>query len=236
LPKSSGRIQQVLVDTGARSRPAKAWPRAEDIAAGNAALAQHQTRLSKMRSGGRSEDILASEAGLTAAEAKLQALQNGADDGARQAQQCAVDSDAAAVATAEVAYAALRGQNSANLQAAQAQVDSLEAQIAIAQSLIKSFVQLKDRNLRTCTPDQLSEVVRGFGADIPGVKVTAAPISQFGPGGASVQVRVQGDLIGNALHAEAVHINGDPADDRRQRGQDIAEASVRKAAVRPHWR
>src|SRR5579859_1143953 len=55
------------------------------------------------------------------------------------------------------------------------------------------FVQLKDRSLRTRTPDQLSEVVRGFGADIPGAKVTAAPISQFGPGGASVQVRVQGD-------------------------------------------
>jgi hypothetical protein len=155
-PDASSRCSSILA---VRSRPAKGWPRVEDIAAGNAALAQQQTRLSKMRSGGRSEDILASEAGLTAAEAKL-----------------------------------------------------------------------------TCTPDQLSEVVRGFGADIPGVKVTAAPISQFGPGGASVQVRVQGDLIGNALHAEAVHINGDPADDRRQRGQDIAEASVRKAAVGPHWR
>jgi phage shock protein A len=117
-----------------------------------------------MRSGGRSEDILASEAGLTAAEAKLHALRNGADDGARQAQQCAVDSDAAAVVTAEVAYAALRGQNSANLQAAQAQVDSLEAQIAIAQSLIKSFVQLKDRNLRTCTPANCRKL---YAASVP---------------------------------------------------------------------
>jgi hypothetical protein len=70
-PDASSRCWSTLA---IRSRPATAWPRVEDIAAGNAALAQQQTRLSKMRSGGRSEDILASEAGLTAAEAKLHML------------------------------------------------------------------------------------------------------------------------------------------------------------------
>lgn len=170
VPKSSGRVQQVLVDTGSQVKAGdslavleqdsaqisvlqvgaalagaqaklasmQAGPRAEDIAAAEAALAQQQARFSNMRSGGRSEDILAAEAGVAAAIARMQALENGADDGVRQAQQSAVNSDAAALASAEAAYAALGGQNAASLQAAQAQVDSLQAQMTTAQSLITS--------------------------------------------------------------------------------------------------
>src|SRR5712691_6418263 len=55
-------------------------------------------------------------------------------------------------------------------------------------------VELIDKQSRVRTPDQLSQVARSFGTDIPGAKVTAAPISQFGgPGGAGVQVRIQGE-------------------------------------------
>src|SRR6202011_5671220 len=103
-----------------------AGPRVEDVAAAQAGVAQQQTRLQNMRSGGRPDDMGAARAGVSVAEAKLQALLNGADDGVRQAQQSAVDSDSAAVASAEAAYAALGGQNAANLQAAQAQVDGLQ--------------------------------------------------------------------------------------------------------------
>jgi hydrophobic/amphiphilic exporter-1 (mainly G- bacteria), HAE1 family len=55
-------------------------------------------------------------------------------------------------------------------------------------------VQLVDKNLRTRTPDDLTRVARTYGADIPGAKVTASPVSQFGGGGASaVSVRIQGE-------------------------------------------
>jgi HAE1 family hydrophobic/amphiphilic exporter-1 len=55
-------------------------------------------------------------------------------------------------------------------------------------------VELIDKQNRTRTPDQLSQVARSFGSDIPGAKVSAAAISQFGGGdGAGVQVRIQGE-------------------------------------------
>src|SRR5579859_1767270 len=55
-------------------------------------------------------------------------------------------------------------------------------------------VELIDKQSRVRTPDQLAQVARSFGADIPGAKVTAAAISQFGGGDSSgVQVRIQGE-------------------------------------------
>lgn len=111
-------------------------PRAEDIDAARAGADQQRTRLANMRSGGRAEDIRAAEDGLSAAQARLVALQNGADSGVRQAQQSAVDSDKAALASAEAAFAALGGQNAANLEAAQAQVETLQAQTTSIQALI----------------------------------------------------------------------------------------------------
>ncbi len=113
-------------------------PRAEDVIAAQAAVDQQRTRLANMRSGGRAEDVRAAEDGLSVAQARLVALQNGADNGIRQAQQSAVDSDKAAVASAEAAFAALGGQNAANLEGAQAQVDALQAQVTSIQALIAS--------------------------------------------------------------------------------------------------
>src|SRR5215831_6221681 len=55
------------------------------------------------------------------------------------------------------------------------------------------FVELKDKKLRTRTPNQLGEEARTFGRDIPGATITSANVSNFGPGGSSVQVRVQGE-------------------------------------------
>ena len=53
-------------------------------------------------------------------------MQKGATDDFRQAAQSAVDSDKAALASAEAAYAALGGSTAADLQAAQSQVDTLD--------------------------------------------------------------------------------------------------------------
>jgi HAE1 family hydrophobic/amphiphilic exporter-1 len=55
------------------------------------------------------------------------------------------------------------------------------------------LVELKDKKERTRTPNQLGEEARTFGRDIPGVTITASNVSNFGPGGSSVQVRVQGE-------------------------------------------
>ncbi len=55
-------------------------------------------------------------------------------------------------------------------------------------------VQLVDKNLRTRTPDDLTRVARTYGDEMPGAKVTATPVSQFGGGGASaISVRIQGE-------------------------------------------
>jgi hydrophobic/amphiphilic exporter-1 (mainly G- bacteria), HAE1 family len=55
------------------------------------------------------------------------------------------------------------------------------------------FVELKDKKERTRTPQQLGEESRTFGNDIPGAKITSANVSNFGPGGSSLAVRVTGD-------------------------------------------
>jgi HAE1 family hydrophobic/amphiphilic exporter-1 len=55
-------------------------------------------------------------------------------------------------------------------------------------------VQLVDKKLRTRTPDDLTKVARTFGPEIPGAKVTAAPVSQFGGNnGSAISVRIQGE-------------------------------------------
>ncbi len=55
-------------------------------------------------------------------------------------------------------------------------------------------VQLVDKNQRARTPDDLTQVARTYGADIPGARVTASPVSQFGgSGGSAVSVRIQGE-------------------------------------------
>ena len=55
-------------------------------------------------------------------------------------------------------------------------------------------VELIDKKQRVRTPAILSQEARGFGVDIPGAKVTAAPTGGIGGGGGSaVAVRVQGE-------------------------------------------
>jgi HAE1 family hydrophobic/amphiphilic exporter-1 len=55
-------------------------------------------------------------------------------------------------------------------------------------------VQLIDKKDRTRTPDDLTKVARTYGAEIPGAKVTASPVSQFGgSGGSAINVRIQGE-------------------------------------------
>jgi hydrophobic/amphiphilic exporter-1 (mainly G- bacteria), HAE1 family len=55
-------------------------------------------------------------------------------------------------------------------------------------------VQLVEKNQRTRTPDDLTKVARTYGVEIPGAKVTASPVSQFGGGSTSaVSVRIQGE-------------------------------------------
>src|SRR5579859_112351 len=126
-------------------------PRADDVAAAEAALSQQQVHLQSMQSGGRDEDIQLAQAALDAqqarldlmvqggraeaiqqaqdaldaANAKLTALEKGATNDIKQAAQSAVDSDQAALASAEAAYAALGGNNAADMQAAKSQVDTL---------------------------------------------------------------------------------------------------------------
>jgi HAE1 family hydrophobic/amphiphilic exporter-1 len=55
------------------------------------------------------------------------------------------------------------------------------------------FIELKDKKERIRTPNQLGEEARSFGSDIPGAKITAQNVSNFGPGGAGVQVRIEGE-------------------------------------------
>lgn len=127
-----------LAQAQAKMTSLQGGPRSEDVAAAQAAVAQQQARLQNMRTGGRSEDIMTAEAALSAAQAKMDALMNGADDGVRQAEQSAVDSDTAALASAEAGYAALGASNAASLQNAQSQIDTLQAQINTAQAQIAS--------------------------------------------------------------------------------------------------
>lgn len=55
-------------------------------------------------------------------------------------------------------------------------------------------VQLVDKAERTRTPDDLTRVARSYAAEIPGAKVTASPVDQFGGGNATpISVRIQGE-------------------------------------------
>jgi len=55
------------------------------------------------------------------------------------------------------------------------------------------FVEMKSKSQRQRTPKDLAAEARTFGADVPGAIVKASPVSMFAGGGASINVRVQGE-------------------------------------------
>ncbi len=137
-PDDVAAAEEALAQQQARLASMQSQGRSEDVAAARAALAAQQAKLQTLVQGGRDESVAQAEAGLDAAQQKLALLQNGATEDVRQAAVSAVDADTANVVAAEAAYAALGGTAAADLQAAQSQVDTLHAQIAGAQSVVRS--------------------------------------------------------------------------------------------------
>jgi chromosome segregation ATPase len=135
--------------------------RAEDIQLALAALEAQQARLDLMVQGGRAEAVQQAQAAVDSANAKLAAVEKGATNDIKQAAQSAVDSDKAALASAEAAYAALGGNNAADLQAAQSQVDTLLAQINAAHATVTSADAALE-NLKGTAPADIQQAQSAF--------------------------------------------------------------------------
>jgi RND family efflux transporter MFP subunit len=178
-------------------------PKADDVAAGEAALSQQQVHLESMQAGGRDEDIQLAQAALEAqqakldlmvqggraeaiqqaqdavdsANAKLTALEKGATNDIKQAAQSAVDSDQAALASAEAAYAALGGNNAADMQAAKSQVDTLTAGVEAAQAAVAS-ADAAINNLQGTAPADIQQAQSAYDQAQAQLKSAQAALTQ----------------------------------------------------------
>src|SRR5438874_805472 len=92
--------------------------RSEDVEQARAAHQAEQAKLDLMLRGGRPEALAQAQAALEAVSAKLAQVEHGATYDVRQAAMSAVDSDVADLASSEANYAAVGGNNAADLQSA----------------------------------------------------------------------------------------------------------------------
>jgi RND family efflux transporter MFP subunit len=209
---SALQARATLAGAEAKLASVQTGAKADDVAAAEAALIQQQVHLQSMQSGGRAEDIQVAQAALDAqqakldlmvqggrpeaiqqaqdaldsANAKLTAVEKGATNDVIQAAQSAVDSDRSALASAEAAYAALGGNNAADLQSAQSQVDTLAAGVQAAQAAVAS-ADAALSNLQGTAPADIQQAQTAFDQAQSGLKSAQAALTQgYNPTQASV--------------------------------------------------
>jgi RND family efflux transporter MFP subunit len=147
LPKASGRVEQLLVDSGAEVKAGDTIavldqdnPRMQILQA-RAALAQAQARLATLNAGPRAEDVAAAQAALAQQQNRLQDMRRG---GRAEDVRSAEDSVDAAQAKLQ---ALLNGADDAVRQAAQSAVDSDKDALASAQAAFAALGAQNASNL-----------------------------------------------------------------------------------------
>jgi RND family efflux transporter MFP subunit len=149
LPKASGRVEQVLVDTGAEVKAGDTLAVLDQdspwmqILQARAALAQAEARLAGLRAGPRAEDIAAARAGLIQQQARLQNMRAGgrAED---------VKTAELGLTAAQAKLQALRNGAADDVrQAAQSAVDSDKDALAAAEAAFAALGSQNATNLQT---------------------------------------------------------------------------------------
>ena len=146
-PKSSGRIERLLVDVGSEVKEGDPIATLESgalrlaVQQAEANLKSAQARLATVTAGGRREDVASAEAALAAARARLNQVRNAPVPAELQAARSAVDSARANLASAEARVETVRsGPTQAEWGAALAAVDSATANLRSAET---KLAQLK---------------------------------------------------------------------------------------------
>ncbi len=144
-PKTSGRLQRVLVDVGSVVKEGDPIAALEQstlqlaVQQAEANLTAAQAKLATVQAGGRPEDIASAQAALDSARAKFNQVKNGATAADLQAAQSAVDSAIAALASAKAKLETTKGgPTAADWASAQASVDSYAASMRSAQAKLSS--------------------------------------------------------------------------------------------------
>jgi HlyD family secretion protein len=134
MPKASGRVEQLLVDTGAQVKGGDTIavldqdnPRMQVLQA-RAALAQAQAHLTTLAAGARPEDVDAARAGLAQQQTKLDDMRHGG-----RAEDIRSAQDGVAAAQAKL-QSLLNGADDAARQSAQSALDADKDALASAQA------------------------------------------------------------------------------------------------------
>lgn len=135
-PKTSGRLDQLLVDAGAvvkQGDPIAVLERSTmqlGVQQAQANLQAAQAKLTAVNAGGRVEDITSAQAALDSANAKLSQTRTGATAADLQAAQSAVDTAKSSLTSAQAKLDLLKaGATAADLAAAQTAVDTATANV-----------------------------------------------------------------------------------------------------------
>ena len=135
-PKTSGRLEQLLVDSGAvvkQGDPIAVLERTSlqlGVQQAQANLQAAQAKLTTVTAGGRAEDIASAQAALDSANARLDQTKTGATTADLQAAQSAVDTAKANLTSAQAKLDLLKaGATAADLASAQTAVDTATANV-----------------------------------------------------------------------------------------------------------
>jgi RND family efflux transporter MFP subunit len=148
LPKASGRIQQVLVDTGSHVKAGDAIavldqdnPQMQILQA-RAGLAQAQARLASLQAGPRSEDVVAAQAGLAQQQLRLANMRSGGRP------EDVKTAEAQLTAAQARLQALMNGADDGVRQAAQSAVDADKDALASAQAAFAALGAQNATNLQ----------------------------------------------------------------------------------------
>ncbi len=132
-PKASGRLEQVLVDSGASVKAGDVIAQLDQdgpqvqLRQAQAALAAASAKLSQLQTGARPEDVAAAQAALNQQQIKLQNMQNGGRDEDVRLAQAGVDAQQAKLDLM------LRGGRPEAVAQAQAALDAANAKLSTVQ-------------------------------------------------------------------------------------------------------
>jgi HlyD family secretion protein len=140
LPKASGRIQQLLVDTGSSVRTGDTLAILDQssaqlsVAQASAALAVAQARLDTLAAGARVEDVAAARAALEQQQTRLQNMRAGGRVEDIRAAEAGLSAAQAQLQTAQAAHKQAQQPTQAAIAQAEAAVESARSQRAQAEA------------------------------------------------------------------------------------------------------
>ncbi len=229
-PKGAGRLEQVLVDSGASVKAGDVIAQLDQDTAqvqlqqAQAMLAAANAKLAQLQSGARSEDVAAAQAALSQQQIKLQNMQHGGRDEDIRVAQAGVDAQQAKLDLL------LRGGRSEAVAQAQAAVDGANAKLSAVEKGAPDDVLQTARSTVEADKAALGSAQASFSA-LGGSNAADLQSAQAAVSSLQSQVQAAQSAV-DATNAALDNLKGTAPADIQQAQSSLDAATAQRTAAR----